>query len=202
MISKDVFEKMAAKYGDVGSWAVWEDVGDKPKSNMGHMNIFDLDKNPNLLNTLTNQVIMVGLNFSRPLIPSDPFKNFHDLNPRAQDFKIRYAFKNTEYYGAWMTDVIKYKEEVDSNKLIKEIRNDQNFIKENIQSFRNEIFDLGSIKPLILAFGVESYKLLKTHLDSSEYSNLIQLTHYSHQISKEDYKVNVYKQLNIALDKD
>ena len=193
---------MAAKYGDVGSWAVWEDVGDKPKSNMGHMNIFDLDKNPNLLNTLTNQVIMVGLNFSRPLIPSDPFKNFHDLNPRAQDFKIRYAFKNTEYYGAWMTDVIKYKEEVDSNKLIKEIRNDQNFIKENIQSFRNEIFDLGSIKPMILAFGVESYKLLKTHLDSSEYSNLIQLTHYSHQISKEDYKVNVYKQLNIALDKD
>ena len=199
MISKEVFEKMAKKYGDVGSWAVWEDVGDKPKSNMGAMNIFDLDKNPNLLNTLNNQVIMVGLNFSRPLIPSDPFKNFHDLNPRAQDFKIRYAFKNTEYYGAWMTDVIKYKEEVDSNKLLKEIRNDFNFIKENIESFRKELSELGAQRPLILAFGVETYKLLKAHLNTNEYSCLVQLTHYSHQISKENYKLNVEEQLKCAL---
>ena len=113
MVTLELYKKMAEKYGDVGSWAVWEAPGSTPKSNMGYANIFDLDKYPKLLDTLKNNVVMVGLNFSRPLIATEPFKNFHDLNPYANDFKIRYAFEGTEFYGAWMTDVIKYHEEVD-----------------------------------------------------------------------------------------
>ncbi len=46
MISIEIFETIKQKYGDVASWAVWEDVGVKPKSNMGHLNIFDFQKNP------------------------------------------------------------------------------------------------------------------------------------------------------------
>ena len=55
MISIEIFETIKQKYGDVASWAVWEDVGAKPKSNMGHLNIFDLQKNPTLLEVLKKQ---------------------------------------------------------------------------------------------------------------------------------------------------
>ena len=65
---------MLEKYGNVGSWAIWADVEDKPKSNVGDMNVFhDID----LLKTLNTQYIFVGLNISRNLINSD-WGNFHD----------------------------------------------------------------------------------------------------------------------------
>jgi len=198
MISLSVYELIKKKYGDVGSWAIWEEAGEKPKSNMGHSNIFDFNKNPNLLNSLKSNVIMVGLNFSRPLIPTEPFKNFHDLSPRANDFKIRYAFADTEFYGAYMTDVIKNLEMVDSKDVKKYLKNNPQVIQDNINFFREEMNDLGAEKPVLLAFGVDSYNLLFNYLRKDEYHQLIRLTHYSHQISKEKYKEKVWDQLDAA----
>jgi len=195
MISLSIYKTIMKNYGDVGSWAVWEEAGLKPKSNMGHLNIFDLDKNPNLLSVLKNNVVMVGLNFSRPLVPTEPFKNFHDLSPRANDFKIRYAFKDTEFYGAYMTDVIKNLEMVDSKDVKKHLKSNPHLIEQNIAFFREELKDLEASKPLILAFGVDTYNLLSSHLQGDEYSKLIKLTHYSHQISKEKYKEEILSQL-------
>ncbi len=71
------------------------------------MDVFDLDKNLNLLKTLRTDVIMVALNFSRDTAFEKPFMNFDDANPHAQDFKIRYAFEGTPFYGAYMIDIIK-----------------------------------------------------------------------------------------------
>jgi hypothetical protein len=195
MISREIYERMSQKYGDVGSWAVWEEVGLKPKSNMGHLNIFDFDKNPSLLSSLKNSVVMIGLNFSRPLIPTEPFKNFHDLSPRANDFKIRYAFGGTEFYGAYMTDVIKNLEMVDSGDVKKHLKRNPDLIAQNIKFFREELKDLMANKPLLLAFGVDAYNLLLNNLQIDEYSKLIRITHYSHQISKEKYKEEVLSQL-------
>src|SRR3989304_6214796 len=107
MISKVLYEKIKTKYGNVASWAVWEEPGTKPKSNMGNMDIFELEKNNNILQTLTTNVVMVGLNISREVKFDKPFMNFHDSRPSANDFKIRYAFKDTQFYGAYMTDIIK-----------------------------------------------------------------------------------------------
>jgi hypothetical protein len=78
MITKEIFQKMAEKYGDVGSWAIWEDPDRSPKSNMGHENVFDINKNKDLLFQLNNNVIMMGLNFSVPTAFTSPFANFHN----------------------------------------------------------------------------------------------------------------------------
>lgn len=191
MITREIYDRIFLKYGDVGSWAIWEEAGSKPKSNMGHLNVFDLEKNPSLLDTLKANVIMVGLNFSRSLIPTESFSNFHDLSPRANDFKIRYALKGTEFYGAYMTDVIKSLEIADSGDVKKHLKNNPHLIEQNIAFFREELKDLEANKPLIVAFGVDTYNILLDHLRSDEYSTLIRLTHYSHRISKEKYKEEV-----------
>ena len=199
MISIEIFETIKQKYGDVASWAVWEEVGEKPKSNMGHLNIFDFQKNPTLLEVLKNNVVMVGLNFSRPVFSTEPFKNFHDLNPRANDFKIRYAFRGTEFYGAYMTDVIKNLEMKDSHDVKTRLKRNSNLIQENISMLREELSDLHANKPILLAFGVDAYNLLNNNLRKDEYSKLIKLTHYSHQISKENYKKEVFGQIQNTL---
>ena len=112
MIDIQQFENIKQKHGSYASWAVWADAAEKPKSNMGDVSHF---KHESVLGLLKNNVVMVGLNISRPV--SEPFVNFHDPSPRANDFKIRYAFKDSPYYGAYMTDIIKFLEEVDSKNV-------------------------------------------------------------------------------------
>jgi hypothetical protein len=122
---------------------VWADALEKPKSNMGDVSHF---KDESVLSLLKNNVVMVGLNISRPV--SEPFVNFHDSNPRANDFKIRYAFKDSPYYGAYMTDIIKFLEEVDSKNVMKYLEEHPEIIEKNVKTFREELQDLKATVPV------------------------------------------------------
>ena len=162
------------------------------------MGMFSDHRWEQLLPLLRPNVLMVGLNFSRPTADHQPFRNFHDPNPRANDFKIRHAFLETEFYGAYMTDVIKLFEEVDSKEVMRHLRKNPDLIEENIRIFRQEISDLGVSRPTILAFGKDAHALLKSALKPEEYGHLIKLTHYSHRIEKESYRVQVWEQIQSA----
>jgi hypothetical protein len=198
MIDIQQFENIKQKHGRYASWAVWADASEKPKSNMGDVSHF---KNESVLSLLKNDVVMVGLNFSRPVLDSEPFINFHDGRPRANDFKIRYAFKDSPYYGAYMTDIIKFHEELDSKKVMKWLKEHPEKIEENLKTFRKEMQDLKATAPLILAFGKDTHKLLSENLNKNEYDHrLIRLTHYSHYIGKEDYKEAVFREIGSSFD--
>jgi len=121
--------------------------------------------------------------------------NFHDPNPRANDFKIRYAFKDSAYYGAYMTDIIKFFEEVASPNVMKYLQKHPEIIEKNLRTFREEMQDLKTTAPVILAFGKEAHNVLSKHLNTNEYRKLIRLTHYSHQIGREAYKEKVLKEI-------
>jgi len=190
MIDVQQFENIKQKHGSYASWAVWADASEKPKSNMGDVSHF---RNESVLSVLRNNVVMVGLNISRPV--SEPFINFHDPNPRANDFKIRYAFKESAYYGAYMTDIIKFLEEIKSKNVMQYLRERPEIIEKNLETFREEMRDLKATAPVILAFGKDVHKLLSENLKEKEYRKLIKLTHYSHQIGKEAYKEAVFKEI-------
>ena len=162
------------------------------------MDLFTEDRRDDLLPLLRTNVIMVGLNFSRPVNDPQPFRNFHDPSPWANDFKIRHAFLGTEFYGAYMTDVIKLFEEVNSKVVLQHLRKNPNLIEENLKILREEIADLGTNRPTILAFGKDTHSILKSRMDKSEYTLLIKLTHYSHQIAKDDYRDEVLAQIKSA----
>jgi hypothetical protein len=194
MIDIQQFENIKQKHGSYASWAVWANASEKPKSNMGDVSHF---KNESVLSLLTKDVVMVGLNISRGPVSelSEPFVNFHDSNPRANDFKIRYAFKGSPYYGAYMTDIIKFLEEVDSKNVMNYLREHPEIIEKNVKTFREEMQDLKATAPVILAFGKDTHKLLNENLEKTEYRKLIRLTHYSHQIGKEAYKKAVFREI-------
>lgn len=200
VITLEQFEFIKQKHGGYASWAVWADADKNPKSNMGDIGVFDLNSNPGLLDVLNTSVIMVGLNISSDsrLLP-EPFRNFHDPSPRANDFKIRYAFRDTEFYGAYMTDIIKRVGMINSKDLLTHLRGHPALVAQNIEIFREELRDLNSTAPTILAFGAGAYGIVHDNLESGEFSRLIKLTHYSHYISKEKYREKVLGQIEHAL---
>jgi hypothetical protein len=195
MIKEALYGKMRLKYGDVASWAVWEPEGDRPKSNMGPQNVFNLEANPLLLESLRNNVVMVGLNFPREVRNAPPFSNFHDESPYANDFKIRYAFRGTPYYGAYMTDVLKGLVIPAAKSVRDHVRNNPGVAESHVRAFEEELDDLGSDKPILLAFGHDAYGLLHRHLDKRRYGMLIEITHYSHRVPKEKYGPEVLSRI-------
>lgn len=118
MIDAERFDLIRRKHGAYGSWAVWALPLSTAKSGVGDLQMLDERANPKIFETLNPGVVMVGLNLSRGF-PDQPFRNFHDPRPEANDFKIRYAFSGTPFWGAYMTDIIKGVVEPDSGTLLK-----------------------------------------------------------------------------------
>lgn len=197
MISKHLFDAIKKQYGHVASWAVWAKAGNTPKSNIADIDVLNPKFNPVLLETIHTDVVMVALNFSRKVAYKMPFMNFHSCNPYAQDYKIRYAFEGTSFWGSYMTDIIKDFPELSSKEVKNYLRDNPGKVRTQIDRFREEMTFIKSDRPTILAFGKQSYDLLYHGLKPEEYSSLVQLTHYSHQISKENYRKDVFNKLGI-----
>ena len=98
-----------------------------------------------------------------------------------------------------MTDIIKGVVEVDSKNIPKHLKKNPGALANSLEIFRQELRDLATASPLILAFGRIAYDIIKENLSSSEYCKLIRLTHYSHQIGKEKYRETVLKEIQKAL---
>lgn len=138
---------------------------------------------------------MVALNFSRDVASEKPFMNSHDANPHGQDFKIRYAFEGTPFYGAYMTDIIKDFPMLSSKDVLTYLKANPEEVVTQFNCFREEMHFINAGTPTILAFGKQTFEILKRGLDENEYFSLIQLTHYSHRISKENYREDTHKRL-------
>ena len=184
MISRERFDCVKSQYGHWGSWAVWADEGDKPKSHVGDLSIFDNDQ---VLRTLNSEVVLVGLNISRNDIAC-PWANFHSSKPKAQEYKLRYALKGTPLWGAYMTDIIKDFDELDSGKVMAYLKDNPRFERENTEKFLKELGDIGSSKPTIVALGNATHKILLRNFKDLEVSKI---RHFSARIAKEKYRQEI-----------
>lgn len=188
------FEKylyIKEKYGNESSWAIWSEMLDTNTSNMEDLSFFD-DKN--ICQELNPQVIMVGLNISEPL-SGKSFNNFHGKGGGA--YKLRYGLKDTPCWGAYLTDIVKNFPEPDSNKVLKHLKENPDFLEENINLFRDEISDLGSVNPRVFAFGDAAFKILDD-IPKKEFT-LTKLIHYSYRFqgfsNQEIYKKYLHEQI-------
>lgn len=199
MISRSRFDLIKANWGTYSSWAVWNSRGSATavKAGMGDLDVLDPDKKPELLASLSPDVVLVGLNAAtRPLSSDEAWVNFHDPRPVANDFKIRHALEGTPYWGAYMTDVFIGLHETDSGKVKTWMRANPDEVQEHLRRFESELSDLGSADPLLVAFGGMVFDVLQEHLGSNY--RVVKVTHYAHQISKENYRNEMLEVLDTA----
>jgi hypothetical protein len=152
---------MRKDHGDHGNWAVWAPRSGPLKSEIANLDILDERANPMFLETLNPAVVMVGLNLGHGGGVGKPFRNFHSDNPAAHDFKIRHAFSGTDFWGAYMTDIIKGVVQPVSGKLVSWLKQNPHVVATNIDALRAELSDLGYPRPTILAFGGAAHELLQ-----------------------------------------
>jgi len=180
------FEIIKEKYGHCCSWAIWAPKGEKSKSNMGDLSVLDPTKNINLLKDLKPNIVFVGLNLSKTDELTEPFANFHPKGSSAQDYKTRLALTNTELWGGYMTDIIKDCVELNSKVVEEYLKNNEGVEEKNIEKFREELKDLGTENPTIIAFGNIAHRILKRNLQNE--FNIYKITHYSHRINPDKYR--------------
>lgn len=193
MVDREIFDRIKEKHGLHASWAVWAERDGRPKSNIGDLTVLDPDRNPALLGMLRSDVVMVGLNLSRD--QPVPFGNFHDAKAQGQDYKIRFAFTGTPFYGAYMTDIIKKVRMLKSGDLMRCLAAYPHVAAENVERLLEEFDDLKSKSPMVIAFGGSAYLLAATHLPANRYSRLVRITHYSAYISQTAYRERFLNEL-------
>ena len=190
-MDKRKFDELAMKYGDVASWAIWAPELDKPKSNVGNLSVFD---DPSLYKRVNPNYAFIGLNVSGGRAEGAKivtWESFHSPYGKHNDFKLRYALRDTHYWGSYITDLIKNFPELHSENVISYLKHDQDLLKKNIDVFDNEMELLG--KPVLVAMGEPVYDLLmKTVADRFQ---IIKIPHYSYRISKENYRAEVLDSL-------
>ena len=183
MIDRQRFQAVRDKYGHYASWAVWCPKGESPKDGMGDISFFD-DPSDELLATLNPETVLVGLNISRAV--ERPFGNFHPDYPEAQDYKLRHALHGTRFWGGYLTDIIKDFEEKVSGKMRAYLRYDPQFEQDNITIFRQELAEIGSTSPTLVALGSDSFTILKRNLDTE--FPILKAPHYAMRINKDEYR--------------
>ena len=184
MISLEKFQLIRERYGHFASWAVWAEPGKKPKDNVADLSVLDPQLNPALLELLNGDFVFLGLNISRGI--EQPFGNFHDPRPMAMDYKIRFALQGTRFWGSYMTDIIKDFEERASGKTLSYLSANRSFEKQNIAILRDEIADLGTTNPVLIAFGKDAERIARRNL-GAEYG-VVGIPHYAVYGSHEDYR--------------
>jgi hypothetical protein len=187
-IDRDRFDRIKAKYWNVASWAVWAEPDEGAKSKVGDLSPLNPIYNTRLLDQLNPNVAFVGLNISRSVI-LQPFANFHDARSQATDYKIRFAFRESPFWGGYMTDIIKDFEEKSSGKLKTYLRKHPAFERENVCSFLGELSELGTVAPTLIAFGREVHSILKRNFAHTH--RILKVRHYAAYMSKEDYREEV-----------
>jgi hypothetical protein len=193
MVDRETFNRIKEKHGPHASWAVWAEPDGRPKAHEGDLTVLDPDQNPALLGILRSDVVMLGLNLSTDVPP--PLGNFHSAKPGGQDYKIRFAFTNTPFYGAYMTDMIKQVVMLKAGKLMRYLAEKPHIVAESVERLLEEFDDLKAESPAVIAFGGSAYLLAAKHLPANRYSRLVRVTHFADFISQTAYRERIRREL-------
>lgn len=158
-----LFESLEKKYAQHASWAIWNHKAPEDTTVIRE-NLADLK----------TSVVMVALNISRAL--SGQWQNFHS---RDHARKLMYAFNQSPYRGAYMTDLIKAYVEPNSARLRQQLLRGHVDLPAHVATFREEMKDLGAnIHTLFILFGREVIARFNRYL-AETYPNRISCPHYS-----------------------
>ena len=190
MVNIDNFKKLEKEYGIYGSWAIWTEPDVSPKSNTGDMSWV----NDDLHEKVGTGFVFVGLNCAdghgnQNQDGKIKWKNFHSDYRFQNDYKLRFALKETPYWGSYITDIIKDYFETDSSKVALSIKKNPEFVQKNIKLFERELELIGHKNPVIVAMGGASYNILQRYL--GDRYTVIKVKHYAYRISKDKYREQV-----------
>jgi len=184
MITKNKIEQIKKKYGRFSTWAIWND------NNESDTEI--IEQNIPLLHT---KWVLIGLNMSKPV------KVWGNFRGGKHDRKIKIAFRNTYFSGAYMTDLIKIskKSSIEIDKGIKQGSLD---MSKQVKIFVEELNFVGvNDKTKFIIFGNMARNLYDEYYERYFPENKVfYLKHYASRGTDKDWVEKVWKRLNLQLE--
>lgn len=185
MISKEKYEKLKEEFGQKASWAVWAEGDGKPYIQfVRDLSVFE---GPDLLDTLHNNFVVVGLNPSTEISKlKDHEGEWVNYHAGKNDYKLRHAFEGTPIWGAYMTDFYPNHFASTEDKLVV---NDKD-TNVGVLELKRELEILGG-NPILIALGTEAYKQLNKYF--SEYYEIYKISNHGRWAPKDSGGIELWK---------
>ncbi len=90
-----------------------------------------------------------------------------------------------------MTDVLEGLPETNSAVVRRFIKTNPPVLQEHFERLDEKLRDLRTADPLVIALGGQAFGLARRHIGRS--SRLVQVTHYSHFMGREEYRESLLK---------
>jgi hypothetical protein len=179
-VSRALFDEVQQRWGEHSSWAVWKlsRPDEKAKAHVGNLDVLNPDLNPELLESLTPEVVLVGLNASSREGDALPWGNFHDSSSRANDYKLRFAAEDTHFWGAYLTDALVNFPETDSRVVRAYMKAHPEEVTAQLDRLEAEILSLGVADPVLVGLGGAAFDLIRRRFGGRW--RVVKVTHYSH----------------------
>lgn len=159
------YEKLKKEYGSYSSWAIWNEY-DQEDTNV-------IEKNVEKLNT---RYVFVGLNVSKKL-KSPSWSNFHGGK---HDRKLTYACSGNKLSGCYITDLFKDIPTTKECCLKALVEWDPKILKKNIESFREEMKNIGVNEDTIfIILGNVTKEYFIKYFQDGHKNNPVYHRHYS-----------------------
>lgn len=188
-MEKELYKTLKNKYGKFSSFAIWAEAIHGEKSNIGNLEIFQED----LYEPLHTRFIIVDFGNSpsfdrRRDHQQKDWMNFHSDLPRQNEYKLRYAFKDTPLWGSFMIPLFN---EYNTLSLQRKVKEDTDFVESNLQRVKEQLSYFE--QPVLIALGGNVYKYLRSYF-GNQYK-IVVIKHPSFQIKLEEYKAEILKKL-------
>ena len=195
MIKQETYNALRERYAYTSSWTIWVNPDDEKwntKSNIGDTSCFaDTEKVVNIINP---EYIFVGLNPAKHNSEEGgpvEWGAFHSGDKkRSQDYKLRYALKDTKYWGSFITDI--YTEIVETNSNAATKKATTQMTKQSLDNLY-EIREMLGGTATIVAIGNKAHRILKKNLPAE--IELKKIRHYASFINIDEYRNLVLDQL-------
>ena len=188
-ISKEVYSQLRDRFWDVASWAIWTPPKYRVKDNMGDLSVFN---SPDLLDKLNTVFMFVGICGSGVhddyVDKSKPWWNFHSSSPDGNDYRLRDATVGTPAEGSYITDFIKYHDEINS-KVAKAYLLSHPDVLEEVRSAIMKEIELQGGDPIIFPLGNDCYELVTKYLPKT--LRVVKVPHYSGPVNADMMKAKI-----------
>ncbi len=198
-ISKHTYDALKEAFGQLSSWAVWDepDPLGKPKSNLGTQ-VFDSIN----LSELNTAYVFVGLNPANhgtsEVKPA--WSSFHSEYAYGNDYILRGALNKAPFRGSYLTDLIKDYIQTDGGKVKKLLKEKPEILQENLVILRRELDLLQDGKPLdqkpvLVAMDGEVEKYLKKYMKDYTVKRIYHFAFSHPPFTPESYRKHVEERL-------
>ncbi|MGF9648875.1 hypothetical protein AAIH32_12920 [Pseudarthrobacter oxydans] len=143
--------KTMARYEMTASWAVWPPATSYTRASDIYFPAAGLDE------VLHARSIVLGLNPGKSKGERKPWQNFH-TGPQHNDHFLAEAFRDTEHWGAYMTDLLT---EVNSKSNTLDLS--MHIIQRDVAVLAEQFQALGAADPLVIVIGRKTAEAFAEH---------------------------------------